>query len=77
VYGTCTGASILFIILAAEQMETIFGSDIMDPKLWSLIFVGATLPFVPIKTLGHVAFISLFGALASAVVFVVVVAMVC
>lgn len=73
VYGTCIGASILFIILAADQFVVIFGDNVMDSKLWALIFVCITIPFAAFKTLGHVAFVAVFGALASAVVYVVVV----
>lgn len=72
VYGTCMGASILFIILASDQFIVIFGDNVMDSKLWALIFVCITIPFAGFKTLGHVAFVAVFGALASAVVYVVV-----
>ena len=72
VYVTCVGASILFIILAAEQFQIIFPSAGLGTMLWSLVFIAIVLPFAMIKTLGHVAFISFFGALASAIVFFVV-----
>eukprot|EP01134_Creolimax_fragrantissima_P003818 CFRG3818T1 len=73
IYGTCIGASVVFIILAEEMFSIVFGPSALDSKLWALIFVCATIPFTVIKTLNHVAIVACFGAVASILVFVVVV----
>ncbi|KNC80377.1 hypothetical protein SARC_07263 [Sphaeroforma arctica JP610] len=73
IYGTCLGTSVVFIILAENMFGIIFGPDALDKKLWALVFVGLLFPFTSIKTLNHVAVISFAGALASVMVFLVVV----
>eukprot|EP01134_Creolimax_fragrantissima_P003828 CFRG3828T1 len=73
IYGTCTGTSVVFIILAEEMFSIIFGPSALDSKLWALIFVCVTIPFTAIKTLNHVAIVAYFGAFASLLIFIVVV----
>ncbi|KNC82770.1 hypothetical protein SARC_04946 [Sphaeroforma arctica JP610] len=74
-FGGCLGGSIFFVISAAEQFETLFPRA-LPYNTWALIFGLFTVPVCMYKTLGHVGAVSALGAATSAIVMLLVVAVV-
>ena len=72
VYGTCMGAAILYLILASQMLESIFGSDVMTLVLWSLINCAILVPFIYLKDFNTVAYVSAVGIMGSAVTVLIV-----
>eukprot|EP01135_Chromosphaera_perkinsii_P008796 Nk52_evm1s1475 gene=Nk52_evmTU1s1475 len=71
-YGTCFSACILMLILGGQMWDEIIGKGKLSLTIWTAICALIVLPFNYIKTMGHVAYVSIFGMLASIMVFVVV-----
>eukprot|EP00126_Sphaerothecum_destruens_P013914 Sdes_comp23825_c0_seq1m21973 len=71
-YGTCWAASVLMLILATSMFKVLVGDHVMHDVLWTLIAAIMITPFTYLKTMGHVAYVSVFGMIASLLVFFVV-----
>ncbi|KAI8929207.1 transmembrane amino acid transporter protein-domain-containing protein [Entophlyctis helioformis] len=68
------GCTCLYLILAGMNLETLVG--VLDQKAWILVCSAVILvPFILMRTLKEVAIISFFGAFASIVVVIIVVAL--
>ncbi|KAH6561419.1 hypothetical protein BASA62_009856 [Batrachochytrium salamandrivorans] len=68
------GVTCLYLILAGLNLESLVG--IFDQKQWIMICaIGVLIPFILMRSLKEVAIVSLFGALASVVVCIMVVAL--
>eukprot|EP01135_Chromosphaera_perkinsii_P006513 Nk52_evm3s533 gene=Nk52_evmTU3s533 len=67
VYGTCLGASILFLILANSMAKATVGEDVMSDIAWSSVNAAILLPFIVLKNFHSVSYVAAVGVLGSVV----------
>jgi amino acid permease len=73
--AVCVGAPILYMVLCGDNLHTIFQNvaPVMRREYWILICGAIVLPMCYLKSFHHVAFIAIFGALATIVLVIVLI----